>query len=97
MGANCIPDTMGSTGTGDYCINLRQPVVHTEYKHFVDIWMDIAEKEGSLPAFNQLVNFFLELSDEFQLKPEAKYSTRGISTPRGFQSTTSITWKPVSA
>jgi len=79
MGANCIPDTMGSTGTGDYCINLRQPVVHTEYKHFVDIWMDIAEKEGSLPAFNQLVNFFLELSDEFQLKPEAKYSHKALT------------------
>lgn len=79
MGANCIPDTMGSTGNGDYCINLRQPVVHTENKHFVDIWMDIAEKEGSLPAFNQMVNYFLELSDDFQLKPEKKYDHRTLT------------------
>jgi len=79
MGANCIPDTMGSTATGDYCINLRQPVVDCEYKHFVDIWTDLAEKTGILPDFNQAVNQFLELDGESRLSPEGKYEYRELT------------------
>lgn len=79
MGGNNIPDTMGSTATGEYCINLRQPVVETESKHFVDVWMDLAEKVGVLPGFNQMVNHFLDLAGDFRMKEEEKYSQRGIT------------------
>lgn len=79
MGANCIPDTMGSTATNEYCINLRQPVVPTEYRHFVDIWMDIAAKGGFLSAFNLTVNQFLELTGEFALQQDQKYTYRELT------------------
>ena len=79
MGANNIPDTMGSTGTGEYCLNLRQPVVHSPYKHVVDIWMDIAERVGTLGEFNNMVNFFLEIQGEFALKPDQRYSHRELT------------------
>ncbi|MFO1376087.1 MAG: molybdopterin-dependent oxidoreductase [Steroidobacteraceae bacterium] len=78
MGANNIPDTMGSTGNYEYCINLRQPVVPTEVKHSVDIWIDLAEKAGLLPNFNQVVNMFLELHGENKLQPDAKYDNREL-------------------
>ncbi len=73
MGANNIPDTMGSTATNEYCINLRQPVVKTDYRHFVDIWIDVAEKAGILGEFNKVVNQFLELHGDYVLKPDQKY------------------------
>lgn len=79
MGANCIPDTMGSTATGDYCINLRQPVIDSDYKHFVDIWTDLAEKAGILPDLNRAMNQFLELHDDNQLRPDAKYDYRELT------------------
>lgn len=79
MGANCIPDTMGSTATGDYCINLRQPVVKTDYLHNIDIWMDIAEKAGILPDFNLTVNHFLQLQGKFTLAADRKYSHRQLT------------------
>ena len=79
MGANNIPDTMGSTANGDYCINLRQPVVDIGNRHFVDIWMDIADKVGVLPGFNQMVNLLLELSDNFRMDAGQKYSQRDIT------------------
>jgi anaerobic selenocysteine-containing dehydrogenase len=79
FGANNIPDTMGSTGTGEYCINLRQPVVPSDYKHLVDIWMDIADKVGVIPEFNGMVNFFLELQGENQLKPDRRYEYRELT------------------
>ena len=79
MGANNIPDTMGSTATGEYCINLRQPVVETECKHHVDIWIDIAEKAGFLSDFNRQVNRFMELHEGFQLDPEKKYDNRALT------------------
>jgi molybdopterin-containing oxidoreductase family molybdopterin binding subunit len=78
MGANNIPDTMGSTGTGEYCLNLRQPVVESPYKHVVDVWIDIAERIGILPEFNKMVNFFLEMQGEYALKPEQRYSNREL-------------------
>jgi len=78
MGANNIPDTMGSTATNEYCINLRQPVVKTEYKHNVDIWIDIAEKAGFLGAFNQTVNQFLELKGEWALDASRKYDNKDL-------------------
>lgn len=79
MGANCIPDTMGSTATSEYCINLRQPVVNSPYRHFVDIWMDLAEGAGILPDFNQMVNHFLELQGDFSLDPKQKYDNRQLT------------------
>ena len=79
MGANCLPDTMGSTGTAEYCINLRQPVVQSDQKHFVDIWMDLAEQVGILPNFNQIVNVFLELHGDSQLRPDQKYDDRQLA------------------
>jgi len=79
MGANNIPDTMGSTVTDEYCINLRQPIVDIGRKHFVDIWMDIIGRIGLLPGFNQLVNHFLELNDESSLKADQKYTQRQIT------------------
>lgn len=79
FGANNIPDTMGSTATGEYCINLRQPVVPSEHKHFVDIWSDIADLSGNLAEYNQSVNYFLELHSEFQLKPDQKYDNRMLT------------------
>lgn len=79
MGANCIPDTMGSTGTGDYCINLRQPVIDIGNRHFVDIWLDIAEQDGTLAAFNQTASFLLQLSGDYVLKPDHKYTHRQIT------------------
>ena len=88
MGANCIPDTMGSTATYEYCINLRQPVVPNEFKHNVDIWMDLAEQAGLLPNFNQVVTAILELHGENQLKPDRKYDNREL-TDRWIRSMTS--------
>ena len=79
MGANNIPDTMGSTATGEYCINLRQPVFDTAYQHFVDIWMDVAEKSGLLPGFNQMVNFLMELDKNFTMDTAKKYSYKEIT------------------
>lgn len=78
LGANNIPDTMGSTATNEYCIQLRQPVVKTDYKHNVDIWIDIAEKAGFLPAFNQTVNQFLELQGEWVLQADKKYDNEQL-------------------
>lgn len=79
MGANNIPDTMGSTATGEYCIQLRQPVAHSEDKHFVDIWVDVAEKGGFLPDFNKSVNSFMDLHHGFELEPEGKYDYRELT------------------
>jgi len=79
MGANNIPDTIGSTATGDYCINFRQPVFDTPYKHFVDIWMDVAEQAGTLPGFNSMMNLLMEMSTDFALDPEKRYSHREIT------------------
>lgn len=78
MGANCIPDTMGSTATGEYCINMRQPVVKSDYKHNVDVWVDLAEKAGILPDFNSTVNHFLQLQGDFQLSRDQKYDNRQL-------------------
>lgn len=79
FGANNIPDTMGSTATGEYCINLRQAVVVSEHRHFVDIWADIADQSGILSEYNQSVNYFLELHDQFKLKPDQKYDNRELT------------------
>ena len=79
MGANNIPDTMGSTATGDCCINLRQPVFDTPYKHFVDIWIDIAEQSGTLPAFNEMVNFLMEMNQDFVMEADRKYTHKEIT------------------
>ncbi|MFO1378300.1 MAG: molybdopterin-dependent oxidoreductase [Steroidobacteraceae bacterium] len=73
MGANNIPDTMGSTATDEYCIALRQPVVDLGNRHHVDIWIDIAQAMGILPEFNRMVNHFMELEEPFQLQPERHY------------------------
>lgn len=79
MGANNIPDTMGSTVTDEYCINLRQPVIDIGRKHFVDTWIDLIDKVGVLPEFNQLVNHFMELGGSAKLEPEIKYTHRDIT------------------
>ncbi|MDA8093515.1 MAG: molybdopterin-dependent oxidoreductase [Betaproteobacteria bacterium] len=79
MGANNIPDTMGSTATEEYCINLRQPVVDIGNRHHVDVWVDIAEKAGFLGDFNAMVNHFMELQGNFQLNPERKYDNREMT------------------
>ena len=79
MGANNIPDTMGSTATGEYCINLRQPVVDSPYKHNVDVWIDIADGMGILSEFNAMVNHFMELQGQFKLKSDQKYSLRELT------------------
>jgi len=79
MGANNIPDTMGSTVTNEYCINLRQPVIDTDSKHFVDVWIDLAEKIGVLPGFNQLVNHFMELNGSALLGEQEKCDHREIT------------------
>lgn len=79
MGANNIPDTMGSTATEEYCINLRQPVVESDNKHHVDVWIDIAAQAGFLTDLNRMMNTFLELRGEFQLKPEEKYTHRQLT------------------
>jgi len=79
MGANNIPDTIGSTVTGDYCINLRQPVVDNGYKHFVDIWTDIIEQVGLLPEFNAAVNKHLELEGDNRLASDRKYDNRELN------------------
>jgi len=79
MGANCIPDTMGSTATGEYCINLRQPVALSEQRHNIDIWVDILEKAGILPDFNATVNHFLQLQGDFKLDSGKKYDNRQLT------------------
>ena len=79
LAANNLPDTMGSTATGEYCINLRQPVVESPYLHHVDIWVDIADQGGWLPDLNRALNGFLELQGEFVLAAEGKYHHRGIT------------------
>jgi len=79
FGANCIPDTMGSTATGEYCINLRQPVVDSTYKHFVDIWSDLAEATGILADLNQALNLFLELREGYRIGTDRKYDYRELT------------------
>ena len=79
MGGNNIFDTMGSTATGEYCINLRQPVVEIGNRHHVDVWVDIAEKAGFLPDFNRMVNQFMDLRGNFQLTAEQKYNHRELT------------------
>jgi len=79
FGANNIPDTMGSTVTDEYCIQLRQPLIDIGRKHFVDVWMDVIAGVGVLPAFNNFVNYFLEMNPERSLKPEEKYTHREIT------------------
>ena len=79
MGANNIPDTMGSTATEENCINLRQPVVETGYKHNVDVWIDIADKIGIIAEFNTLVNHFMELKEDLQLEANRKYTHREMT------------------
>lgn len=79
MGANNIPDTMGSTVTDEYCINLRQPIIDNGRKHFVDVWMELIDKVGVLPEFNQLVNHFLELEGDSSLGADEKYTHKEIT------------------
>lgn len=79
LGGNNIPDTMGSTVTDEYCINLRQPVIDVGRRHFVDVWMDIIHRIGVLPKFNAMVNHFLELDGEQALTADRRYSHREIT------------------
>ena len=58
---------------------LRSCSKRSGFKHNVDIWIDLAEKVGFLPDFNQLVNTALELHGEYVLKPNQKYSHRELT------------------
>ena len=73
---------------GDYCINLRQPVVESGYRHFVDIWPDLVEAVGLLPDYNKALNDRLELEGGFRLDATRKYEHREL-TDRGTCSMTS--------
>jgi anaerobic selenocysteine-containing dehydrogenase len=79
MGANNIPDTMGSTVTDEYCINLRQPVIDKGRKHFVDLWMALIDRVGVLPDFNERVNHLLELEGEWALRIDEVYTHKEIT------------------
>jgi len=90
MGANNIFDTMGSTVTAEYCINLRQPVVDLGNRHHVDIWIDLAREAGFLPDLNREMSNRMQLDDRCRLEPDRKYTHREL-TDRWIRSMTAGT------
>ncbi|MFO1378051.1 MAG: molybdopterin-dependent oxidoreductase [Steroidobacteraceae bacterium] len=79
MAANNSGDVLGTAVTDDYCLNLRQPVVESGYRHFVDIWSDLVEAVGYLPEYNRALNDRLELEGAFRLEPDRKYEHRELT------------------